>query len=321
MQVRKLAVGLLILVTLPTSSAGAATSTVHFAAFARTGVRLTAVAWTGLGFLYVENTTSRILAAPPKGMPYQVFTQLPRQVEEMRCLPALGGHGFIAKDVYCHSPDNKIYRISADGKTVKQVAVLPHVVRSDGALSFDSVGTFGYDLIAATGRSGGTTSRGGSVFAVDAGGQVRRIGVYDTPGGADEVAIAPPHFGSASGQVLLTIDAGKSGSVVAMDAQGRTRLVASLPDGPNPIAALVPGRSPPAGPVAPGLYMTDTLSRTIYFAPASELAPFTGLVLVGSELQGHFWLIRPSGGGFLATKLATNLTGKHYNLEGASYIG
>src|ERR1019366_8623828 len=123
---------------------GAATPTVHFTVFARTGVRLTAVAWTGQGFLYVENTTNRILTAPPAGMPYRLFTQLPRQVEETRCLPALGGHGFIARDVYCHSPDNKIYRISADGKTVNQTAFLAHVVRSDGALTFDSVGTFGY---------------------------------------------------------------------------------------------------------------------------------------------------------------------------------
>jgi len=318
----KTAVGVLVLAALTTTSAGAgaATPTVHFTVFARTGVRLTDIVWTGQRFLYVENTTTRILAAPPAGMPYSLFTRLPRQVEETRCLPAITGHGFVIGDVYCHSPDNKIYRISANGKTIAQVATLPHVVRSDGALTFDSVGDFGYALVVATGRSGGTTNHGGSVFTVDPLGTVRRVGTYDSPGGADEIAIAPPHFGAASGQVLLTVDAGKSGSLIAMDVHGRVRTLAPLPDGPNPIAALVPGRGPSAGAAPSGLYVTDTLSRTIYFAPAAELAPFAGSVLVGSELRGIFWVIRPSGGAFIATKLVTNLTGTHYNLEGAAYI-
>jgi hypothetical protein len=320
MHALKIAVASLVLTALTTTGTGAGPATVHFTILARTGVRLTDVVWTGRQFLYIENTTSRILAAPAKGMPYSLFAQLPRQVEEMRCLPAIGGHGFAAGDVYCHSPDNKIYRVSADGKTITRIATLPHVVRSDGALTFDSVGAFGYDLVAATGRSGGTTSRGGSVFAIDPHGSVRRIGTYNNPGGADEIAIAPSHFGSASGQVLLTVDAGKSGTLVAMNAHGRARVLARLPDGPNPIAVLGPGQGPPAGAAAPGLYVSDTLSRAIYFAPAAELTPFAGSVVVGSELRGLFWVIRPSGGTFSVTKLATNLTGKHYNLEGADYI-
>ena len=320
MRVLKMALVILVLASLTTTGAGAAMPTLHFKTFARTGIRLTDVVWTGRQFLYIENTTNRILAAPPKGMPYSPFAQMPHQVEETRCLSSLGGHGFIAGDVYCHSPVNKIYRISANGKTISHIATLPHMARSDGALTFDTVGAFGYALVVATGRSGGTTNRGGTVFTVDPHGAVRRIGAYDNPGGADEIAIAPSHFGSASGEVLLTVDAGKSGTLVAMDAHGRARVLARLPDGPNPIAALVPGRNPPAGAAAPGLYVSDTLSHDIYFAPAAELAPFAGSVLVGSELRGLFWVIRPSGGAFSATKLATNLTGKHYNLEGAAYI-
>jgi hypothetical protein len=319
MRALTIAVAILVLAALTTDT-GAATTTIHFSTFARTGIRLTDVAWTGRQFLYVENTTNRILAAPPKGMPYSLFARLPRQVEETRCVPALGGHGFVAGDMYCHSPDNKIYRISANGKTITRLATLPHMARSDGAVTFDTVGAFGYALVVATGRSGGTTNRGGTVFTVDPHGMVRRVGAYNNPGGADEIAIAPPHFGSASGEALLTVDAGKSGSLVAMDAHGRTRVLARLPDGPNPIAALVPGRNPPVGAAAPGLYVSDTLSRDIYLASAAELAPFAGSVLVGSELRGLFWVIRPSGGTFSVTKLATNLGGKHYNLEGAAYI-
>jgi hypothetical protein len=58
----------------------------------------------------------------------------------------------------------------------------------------------------------------------------------------------------------------------------------------------------------------------VYFAPAATFAPYQGTVLVGSELRGLFWIIRPDGNGFQAIALSTNLKGKHYNLEGGIYI-
>lgn len=319
MRLRLIAFAALILAALAIVPARAATPTLHFQVFARTGLRLADIVWTGRRFLYVENTSSRIVAAGPHGMPFTPFATLPRQVEETRCRPSPGTHGFPARAIYCHAPDNKIYRISADGKTITVLATLPHVVRSDGALAFDPVGDFGYALIAATGRSGGGANRGGTVFAIDPSGRVRQIGSYDEPGGADEIAVAPVGFGSAAGQVLLTVDAGKSGRLLAMDAHGRSRTLLTLPDGPNPLAVLTPAQSSSAVAQA-GLYVTDTLSRDVFFAPAGDLAPFSGDVVVGSELRGLFWAVHPSGAGFTAVALTTNLTGKHYNLEGATYI-
>ncbi len=297
-----------------------ATPALHFRAFARTGLRLTDVVWTGVRFLYVDNTTNRVAAAGPSGSPFTSFATMPRQVEETRCRPSPGAHGFTAGDIYCHSPDNKIYRLSSDGKRVAVFATLPHVARSDGALTFDTVGAFGYNLLAATGRSGSATS-GGVVFAIDSTGKVRRVGAYHNAGGADEMAVAPTRFGSAGGQALLTVDVGKSGSLVAMDARGRVRTLLRFPDGPNPIVALTPGQGPPAGSAVPGLYVADTLSRTVFVAPAAELAPYWGDVVVGSELRGLFWAVQPRGPGFSAMELPTTLHGKAYNLEGAAYIG
>jgi hypothetical protein len=303
-----------------TMAASTSAPTVHFRVFARTGLRLTDIVWTGRQFLYVDNTTNRVAAAGPSGMPLTPFAQMPRQVEETRCSPSPGAHGFATGDLYCHSPDNKIYRISPDGKTVTVFAVLPHSPRSDGALTFDTAGAFGYALIAATGRSGAATPAGGSVFAIDPAGKVRRVGSYATPGGADEIAVAPPSFGSASGHLLLTVDAGTSGSLVAMDARGQARTLLTLPDGPNPLAVLEPGRTPRAGAAQAGLYVTDTLSRAVYFAPASELRPFAGDVVVGSEVRALFWVVRPRGSAFAAIRLPTNLKGRKYNLEAAIYV-
>jgi hypothetical protein len=311
----------LAVVTASAAAASAASSyRLSLSVFARTGIRLTGIAWTGQQFLYVENTTNRVLSADPTGMPLKPFAIMPRQVEETRCRPAPGAHGFTAGDIFCHSPDNKIYRISADGKHITTFAVLPSSARSDGALTFDTVGRFGYALLAATGRSGNASARGGIVFAVGATGKVHSVGAYRAAGGADEIAVAPAGFGAASGQVLLAVDAGHRGSVVAMDPRGQSRTLVSLPDGPNPIVTLTPGEMPRAGAAQPGLYITDTLSRDVFFASAEALKPYAGAVLVGSELRGLLWVLRPQGNGFAATRLATTLGGKHYNFEDAIYI-
>jgi hypothetical protein len=316
----RIAIAALAVAVTGVAPAVAATPTVQFSIFARTNLRLTDIVWTGRQFLYVDNTTSRVAAAGPSGMPLMPFAAMPRQVEETRCVVSSGAHGFSAGDLYCHSPDNKIYRISPDGKTVALFASLGQLPRSDGALAFDTVGAFGYGLIAATGRSGGKTPSGGVVFAVDATGKVRHIGAYQNPGGADEIAVAPAGFGSAGGQVLIAVDAGSSGSLVAIDASGTARTLLQLPDGPNPIMVLAPGQTPPAGPAKPGVYVTDTLSRAVYFAPAETFAPYQGAVLAGSELRGLFWIIRPNGNGFQALTLPTNLKAAHYNFEAGIYV-
>src|SRR5579859_640818 len=197
------ALAALVLALAATAPTASATPTVGFRVFARTGLRLADIVWTGRQFLYVENTSNRVLAAGPGGMPLTPFGTMPRQVEETRCRVSPAAHGFAAGEIYCHSPDNRIYRLSADGKRVTLFATLPTSPRSDGALAFDTAGAFGYALVAATGRSGGAAPRGGAVFAIDAAGRVRRIGSYQTPGGADEIVVAPAGFGSASGQLLL----------------------------------------------------------------------------------------------------------------------
>lgn len=320
MKLLKAMIGVAVLVALCTATAAAAPAAIQFRVFARTGLRLTDVIWTGHQFLYVDNTTNRVMAAPTSGMPLTLFATMPRQVEETRCALSPGAHGFASGEIYCHAPDNKLYRISADGKQVILFASLPHSARSDGALVFDTVGDFGYALIAATGRSGGASPRGGNVFTIDPTGKVRLIGSYSNPGGADAAAIAPAGFGSAAGQVLLTVDAGKTGSLVAMDPRGRSRRLVDFSDGPNPIVVLPPTPAQPSSADQAGVYVTDTLSRNVFFAPATQFSAWSGQVLVGSELRGYFWAVKPAGNGFTATRLSTTLGQHNYNLEGACYL-
>jgi hypothetical protein len=302
------------------ATAGGSPSPVTFRVYADTGIGLTDVLWTGNSFLYVENTANTIWQAGPSGAPLSPLASMPREVEETRCALSPGVHGFPAGDLYCHAPDNTIYRVSADGSSVTAFARLPETATADGALAFDIVGRLGYALIAATGRSGGAQPAGGTVYAIGAGGSVQRIGDYAGPGGADEIAVAPSRFGTAGGSIVLTVDAGSSGTIVLMSAAGATRTIASLPDGPNPIAVIRARPAHPKPTPPPGLYVSDTSSQDVFFAAASQLASYVGDLIVGSEKKGLFWIVRPRGRGFQTFRLRATLPGTSFNLEGATYV-
>ena len=300
------------------SAAASERPALHFKIFARTGIRLTDVVWTGRRFLYIENTTNALSAAGPAGTPVHKFASLPKMSEETRCVASPGGHGFPAHRIYCHTPDNKIYQLSRNGTRVSVFATLPNRSQSDGALAFDPVGRFGYQLVAATGRSGHAKPAGGAVYTIGPTGHVQFVGNYPGPGGSDEIAIAPHRFGAVAGWALFGPDPGASnGAIVAINPSGHTRTLAQLPTGPNPIAVIAPGRRS-AAPA--GLYLADTNTRIVYFAPAAQLAPYRGAVIIGSELKADFWILRPRGRRFQLLKLATDLPPATHNLEAASYV-
>jgi hypothetical protein len=317
---RLLVLAALVAVTTGSAFAAQPSKPLHFRVFNATGLKLTGVFWSGSRFVYVENTTNDLFSGNASGGPLQPFANLPDMTEETRCVVAPAGYGFTASDIFCHIPDNRVFRISADGKTVTQFASLPTTDTSDGMLAFDTVGKFGHRLVAATGRSGDASVTGGSVFTIDPSGNVQHVGDYPGPGGADGLAIAPAGFGSLAGAALLTVDPGPSaGTVVSVDAKGNTRTIAHLPDGPNPIVAIA-ARTTSALGAKPGFYVADTNTHNVYFASAAELAPYAGAVLVGTEIQASFWVIRPRGGGFVTRRLKTDLPPAMYNLEAGDYV-
>ncbi len=305
------------------TAAPASPPTLAFRVLATLGAHMDSVLWTGTRFLYVENTTNTVWAAPASGGPIQQFATMPNLVEETRCVLSPGTHGFAPGVIFCHSPDNKIYEISADGSSVSVFASLPaaYPPASDGALGFDDVGDFGYRLVAATGRSGAATPAGGLLFAIDPSGAVQQVGSYGGPGGADEVVVAPRGFGSVAGDALLSLDAGAGGgAVVAIDPSGRARTIARFSDGANPLV-VIPAVPAAGGVPAAGVYLTDDESPYVYFAPASELAGFAGDLLVGTENTAQFWIVEPHGRSFRALRVRHNLRGRHYSLEQAIFLG
>lgn len=190
-------------------------------------------------------------------------------------------------------------------------------------LDLDDVGRFGYQLVAATGRSGSGQPLGGEVFTISAAGAVKQIGAYSGPG-ADEVLVAPAGFGSVGGQALLTLDGGAdSGALVAMDASGHTHTLLTPPGGLNPIAAIPATVSPAtqAKQTPPaGLYVTNDINPYVYYAPASQLTTYAGDLIIGSENKAQFWIVAPHGKSFEATPVRHTLRGRNYSLEGSAYV-
>jgi hypothetical protein len=287
--------------------------TLRFHVFTKTRQKLDSLVWTGRQFLYVQNTKNTVWVAPPAGRPLQRFATMPKLVEETRCILSPGRQGFPPGTIFCHSPDNKIYEISVDGSKATVFATLPtpYPPAADGALAFDSSGRFGHRLLAATGRSGGPKPAGGRVYTIDPHGHVQPIGSYPGPGGADELVIAPRRFGSVAGDALLTVDAGaRGGAVVAFDPSGRTRTIATLPIGVNPIAPIpkLPRRTGRTRAPFPGLYLTDDKTGYTYMAPAGSLARYAGDVIVGTESpRALFWILKPRGNGFAEIPLRDNV--------------
>ena len=300
------------------ASAAGATGRLPVAVYDHTGIRLTGVVWTGSRLLYMENTTN-VLWAP--GKPPTTFATLPKVVEETRCEASPGTHGWPAGALFCHSPDNVIYRVDPDG-SVHELARLNDPLVSDGAIAFDRLGGFGYRLLAATGRSG-ADQQGGTVYAVSPAGTVARIGIYGSPrhGGAENMVQAPRGFGSIGGSLVLTLDAGAaSGSIVAFDPKGRNRVLAYLPDGANPIA-VVPSRPAPRRPPVPrGLYLSDTNSTNVFLAREATLRRYAGAIVVGTEIHAQFWVVAPHGSGYTTRRLPLVLPGSNFNLEGAAFV-
>jgi hypothetical protein len=300
---------------LTAASTAAVPPRVHVRPLVKTALPLGDIAVIDGHVLYVAENTGQIQRSGLAGRPLRPFVTLPRQGEEVRCVPAPTGHGFGA-GLYCHTARNNIYRVTAAGR-ITLVARLPERRTSDGALAFDTTGRFRFALLAATGRS--DDHHGGAVFAISPRGAVTKIASYGGPGGAENAAVAPAGFGTAAGDLLLTTDtAGIEGRLLAVNPHGHVSTIAIVHgDGLNSLAVIPDSRW---GGRTAGIAIADTRSRIAWLVPAAPLRSYAGDVMVAAELRGWIYIVKPYSGGYRTLRLTTSLTDSHYNLEGASAI-
>jgi hypothetical protein len=294
-----------------------------FELFSSTGLPLSDLTWTGERFVYATETEGTFSVSGPTGSPVTPFATIPSEIEEVRCRPSPGTHGWPAGFVYCHAPHGLVYRLAADG-SVTQFAAIPENDKQDGVIVFDQAGLYGYAMLVTT---GGPNGDGGTVYALAPDASRRVIGSFAGPGGADNLELAPAQFGAASNQLLIAIDydngaGGAAGRVLAMSPTGAVRTLVNFKEGLNPIAVVGRGDAP-RGAARAGFYATDAITKTVYFLPASVLARYPNTVIVGTEKTAHFWLVRAGNNSkFAQLRLKGNLEQMSgtWNLEGAEWV-
>jgi hypothetical protein len=58
----------------------------------------------------------------------------------------------------------------------------------------------------------------------------------------------------------------------------------------------------------------------VLFASAAQFSEHAGAAIVGTEVKGQMWLVKPRGSGYESIQVETNLSDPGYNLEGAKFV-
>lgn len=173
---------------------------------------------------------------------------------------------------------NDVYKINPTGTSVTHFATLPVWVEG---LTFDEVGSFGYDML---------VTGGGQVFRVSPTGTVVTVGVFGCEMGGPEVA--PMSFGPYGGWVFVAGWA--ENAVMAMSPEGEKVTVLTWPSAmhvhfvPDHIGTLGNTGLSYFGAVFP----LDGAWGGIAGYPLTDFEGMSGKALVGSEFgggTGQFW--------------------------------
>src|SRR5262245_45387519 len=108
----------LVLAALAPAAVPAAGPSLHFTTFAATDLPLGDVVWTGRQFLYNAENLGKLESSDASGRNFREFASFDQRGEEMRCVPSPAKPRYWPDGIYCHTPDNRIMRLSLDGSSV-----------------------------------------------------------------------------------------------------------------------------------------------------------------------------------------------------------
>lgn len=194
---------------------------------------------------------------------------------DMEFAPAIGdwpaGYIFVTNG-------NDLYKVDPAGTTVTHFATLPTWVEG---LCFDTVGSFGYDLL---------VTGGGQVYRVSPTGTVVTVGVFGCEMGGPEVA--PMSFGPYGGWVFVA--AWAENAVMAMSPEGDWVTVLHWPSAMH--VSFVPDNIGTLGTTGlsyfGAVFPLDGAWGGIAGYPLTDFEGMSGKALVGSEFgggTGQFW--------------------------------
>jgi hypothetical protein len=241
-------------------------------------------------------------------LPDRVSTDLPSE-ELIAISPGLGG--FPAGYVYVTQGKN-IIQVSPSGSSVTLFATIPSLPPSHNGITFDHVGSFGYDMIVPAGTADHSTGASGEIWRINSAGVATLVTTLPgCPGTTcpilEGVEVAPLSFAPYGGQIIVTSE--NTGNVWAVSASGVVTPITTLPAwGPEDVR-FIPfdpcnfGRSG-------GMYFDDMYTaNAVWKYPQSDFVGLGGSALITDEDAGTIVLMTSTGGGITFTTFQTGLPG------------
>jgi Tol biopolymer transport system component len=199
--------------------------------------------------------------------------------------PGLGG--FSAGYVYVTVGPN-IYKITPDGSTVTLFVNIPSLPNGETSITFDAVGTFGYNMI--------LTDRRGPVYSVNSAGVVNNGGapIGDFGHQIEGPLVLPLTFAPFGGQLVGGSEF--SDSVYAMT-NAIPGVVSVMANAESPESeAIVPSTVCNLGASGGAFFFAMKDMNQIWKFPAGDFAGLSGSAMVPSELATSIATMASSGG-------------------------
>ena len=276
----------------------------------------------GSGFLYLPRTSARSRPPTPPARtsrPFATHSGPRRRGDRAAPCPSTR---LWPDGVYCHTPDNRIFRLARDGSSLTQLAQLPgeRQLRRRRSSSTRPAAS----ATRCSPRRAARRRTAASVFAVRQDGRVQTIGALPRPRRRRD-SITSPRRASAAPRAccLLSIDQDSvSGRVLAIDRQGAPcrRSRAASGTAPTRSSSIPPRRRRRPPGAAAGSLRAGHEHADVYFAAAPQLQALRRQVLVGTELPASFWLDPADGHGFGRGSSGDRPAAASLNLEGAAYV-
>jgi hypothetical protein len=200
---------------------------------------------------------------------------------------SLGLGGFPSRDIYVAAA-NTVVHISNDGSASN--TFVSGLVGNVRGISFDSVGTFGHDML--------VTTDVGSVYRVDSAGSPSLLASTGEDTEGLDVAPLGAGFGGFDGQLIVGSEG--SGSVRAINTAGAISLVALVASAEE--VNFVPVNLGASGSSVEGFYGADYTPDVIK-ANASEFAGMQGDLIVTGETTHFVNRVHWNGAGFDVTQI------------------
>jgi Tol biopolymer transport system component len=262
------------------------------------------------GMLVTQNNKDNVRAVSDDGIA-TTFADLPptgNAILERYIAVNPGLGGWAAKENYVYvTVRQDILEITPDGSSVTVFATIPALPSSNNTINFDTVGTFGFDMLIAGGKKA-------DLWRVDSAGNATRT-VDLTGDGVQELEdpeVAPTDYAPYGGQVIVTSKL--DNEVYAVQPDGTWTLVAPF-DGADDVT-FVPPTACSYGNSGGAFFLAMRDEDRILMMPPERFDGVTG-ALVPDEIETDIGLFHSNGASIEVSQFSSAVGGPE--LEGTAF--